>query len=174
MRVTRVTVLVVLLLAIESAWACSCARQTGREDEQVAEAYEAAAVVVLGRVQSVSVEARATLWSAGPSDYQRARIVVVRHFKGPFRAGAGFGILTSMEYTMCGRPVSVGQELLIYGAGAEPYLLDSCGRTRSLKFATLDLEVLERLPERRPGQSALEFVRALPESERIDRPSAAR
>lgn len=152
-RFTTTIALVLGLIAVEPAMACSCAVSGVSFEEQVAEAFATADYVILGEVTKVeSIVATDELpdGQKGRYDAQLAHIKVIESWKGGKKAGDDFLTRTITTCCMCGLSVEVGQRWLVYAYGKEPVSLSTCSRTARADRSSRDIPVLERILRGRP------------------------
>jgi hypothetical protein len=142
---TTILGLVVSLGFPEIAAACSCA-----EPDDVPTAFKKAVTVVVAEAVSVSREI-GSLTSPDNKQYEVTFEVVewlvTEKWKGAHGAGQRFRSRTVITCCICGRSVERGEVLLLYLADPEPYSLNACSRTASLKHALKDIPLLYHVAE---------------------------
>lgn len=120
-----------------TALACSCVRTSGPTSIQVANAVRQSTAVFAAQV--VEVED----FMAGSEQYQAAKLKVLRSWKGPHAVGAVVATESPSQCCLCGIKVTLGQTLLVYISGKQPYRLSDCSRTQSLGAAADDIKILD-------------------------------
>lgn len=70
---------------------------------------------------------------------------VAETWKGPYGRDQSFTTRTIVMPGMCGRPVEVGDVLLLYLYDSEPYRVSMCSRTSDLTRLLEDVPILYRL-----------------------------
>lgn len=135
----------IALMFPQAATACSC---TAPDD--IVTAFVKASVVVAAEVIAVSKE-KGTLTIDDNKPYEAtfeiAEWSVDEKWKGPYHRNQRFKSRTVVTCCMCGRSVEVGELLLLYLSGQEPYDIKICGRTALLKYALKDIPILYQISE---------------------------
>lgn len=143
-----------LMLAADSAFACSCGATP-----PVLNSYESARAVVIARVISIEPFKNEDLDPAlakirDVSDYGEATLVIEKVYKGNFRVNEqfSFGERPNAACIWSFRKESVGHRFLIYSSrinGYEGWFVSTCGRSRHIEWATEDLLYLDNMEKYR-------------------------
>lgn len=125
------------------AGACSCA-----EPDDTKTAFVKSGVVVVAKAIAVSKEV-GTLKINDDKLYEATfKIVewnVDERWKGPYSRNQRFKTRTVVTCCLCGRSVEIGEVLLLYLLGPEPYDISICGRTASIEHALNDVLILNKI-----------------------------
>ena len=143
----RCLVLAVLLATccvVENATACSCKRQPANDETAVAESFGHAAIVFLGRVESMR---KLPSDPVSADDYEETEFYVLRSWKGEKVSRVYTRI--NLVCCVCGRSFEVGATYLVYAYERDDgyYRTSRCSRTAKADSAADDMAML-------PGLSA--------------------
>lgn len=137
-------VLVMALLSMaQPASACSCA-----EPDDVKTTFGKAGVVVAAEAIAVLKE-EGVLTTTDNKPYESTFEIVEwnvdESWKGPYHRNQRFKARTAVTCCICGRSVEIGEVLLLYLSGPEPYDIHICGRNAPLKHALKDIPILYQI-----------------------------